>query len=454
MIDYSYDKAIRFFKNMPHFTPPVDGGAKKDFFSLDAELMLLEKLDRPQDKLKYVHIAGTNGKGSTCTYLANILNEASVVTGAFTSPFLYRYNEMFRVNGIDISDEDFAEVFSQVKPAYDELASEGIFVSEYEFLTVMAFIYFIKMGCELVLLEVSMGGRMDTTNVIPAPLVSVITPISYDHMTILGNTLTEIATEKAGIIKSGTTVVSAVQEREVEQVLRKVCKSFEDMEITYYKDDSCTEIEFVEKINEIVPIEFVQSSKVITRDIHGQRFMTADGKEYFTTMLGTYQIDNAALAIAAARTLFALGYPISEEAIAEGIANTKWFGRFTLLSDNPPVIIDGGHNRQGATVLRQSLEEYFPGKKITFVLGILADKEVDIILDTLLPIADKCYTVAVPNPRTMPPEKLAEMIRARGVDAVVLGADMTLDGIKEKADVVCIAGSLYLISQISNESKA
>ena len=430
MIDYSYEEAVKFFKSMPHFAPPATGGAKKDFFSLDAELALLEKLGRPQDKLKYVHIAGTNGKGSTCAYLANILNEASVVTGAFTSPFLYRYNEMFRVNGRDISDADFAEVFSQVKPAYDELASEEIFVSEYEFLTVMAFIYFIKMGCELVLLEVSMGGRMDTTNVIPSPLVSVITPISYDHMTILGSTLTEIATEKAGIIKSGTTVVSAKQEPEVVHVLEEVCAK------------------------QSVSLEIVKASKIINRDIHGQRFITSDGMDYETTMLGTYQIDNAAVAIAAARKLGDLGYPITENAIKNGIANTKWFGRFTLLFDNPPVIIDGGHNRQGATVLRQSLEEYFPGKKITFVLGILADKEVDIILDTLLPIADRCYTMAVPSPRTMPPEKLAEMIQDRGVDAAVLSDDITLDNIKEKADVVCIAGSLYLISQISNESKA
>ncbi len=429
MMKYSYKEAVDFFKSMPHFMPPKDGSSGKDMFSLDAELALLEKLNRPQDKLKYVHIAGTNGKGSTTTYLANILNEASVVTGAFTSPFLYRYNEMFRVNGNDISDEDFAEVFSQVKPSYDELVSEGIFVSEYEFLTVMAFIYFIKMGCELVLLEVSMGGRMDTTNVIPSPLVSVITPISYDHMTILGNTLTEIATEKAGIIKSGTTVVSAKQEPEVVHVLEEVCAK------------------------QSVSLEIVKASQIINRDIHGQRFITSDGAEYFTTMLGTYQVDNAAVAIAAARKLGALGYPITENAIKNGIANTKWFGRFTLLSDNPPVIIDGGHNRQGATVLRQSLEEYFPGKKITFVLGILADKEVDIILDTLLPIADKCYTVAVPNSRTTPPEKLAEMIQDRGVDAAVLSDDITLDNIKEKAEVVCIAGSLYLISQISNESK-
>lgn len=424
MIDYNYEEAISFFRSMPHFTPPKTGGAKKDFFSLDAELMLLEKLGRPQDKLKYVHIAGTNGKGSTCAYLASILKEASVITGAFTSPFLYRYNEMFRVNGMDISDTDFAEVFSQVKPAYDELASEGIFVSEYEFLTVMAFIYFIKMECELVVLEVSMGGRMDTTNVIPAPLVSVITPISYDHMTILGNTLREIAAEKAGIIKPGTVVVSAKQEPEVAEVLENAC------------------------IKQSVSLEIVKASKIINRDLHRQRFIASDGMEYETTMLGTYQIDNAAVAIAAARKLKGLGYPITEETIRNGIVNTKWFGRFTLLSDNPPVILDGGHNRQGAAVLRKSLEEYFPGKKITFILGILADKEVDIILDTLLPIADKCYTVAVPNPRTMPPEKLAKMIRDRGVDAVVLSDDITLDNIKQKAEVVCVAGSLYLISQI------
>ena len=454
MRKHTYHEAIDFFKNMPHFMPPKDGGAKKNFFSLDAELMLLEKLDRPQDKLKYVHIAGTNGKGSTTAYLANILYEASVVTGAFTSPFLYRYNEMFKVNGMDISDEEFADVFSKVRPAYDELLDEGIFVSEYEFLTVMAFMYFIEKKCDIVLLEVSMGGRMDTTNVIPAPLVSVITPISYDHMTILGNTLREIAAEKAGIIKPGTVVVSAKQEPEVAEVLTEVCRSFENMEITYFKDDSCTEIDYVEHINSVVPIDFVEPGKIIDRDIHGQKFVVADGKEYFTEMLGTYQIDNAALAIAAARKLGELGYPITENAIKNGIVNTKWYGRFTLLSDNPPVIIDGGHNRQGAAVLRASLEEYFPDKKITFIMGILADKEVDIILDTLMPIADRCYTVAVPNARTMPPEKLAEMIRARGVDAVVLGADMTLDCIKEKADVVCIAGSLYLISQISNESKA
>ncbi len=422
MKEYSYSQAVDFFKNMPHFIPPKGGGAKKDYFSLDAELMLLEKLNKPQNKLKYVHIAGTNGKGSTTSYLASILNEASVVTGAFTSPFLYRYNEMFKVNGIDISDEEFAKVFSEVKPAYDELAADGVFVSEYEFLTVMAFIYFLKESCEIVLLEVSMGGRMDTTNVIPAPLVSIITPISYDHMTILGNTLTEIATEKAGIIKPGTAVVSATQEPEVQKVLRDACQS----------------------VN--APLDFVEPAQIISRDIHGQSFAASEGLQYETTMLGTYQVDNAAVAITAARKLADKGYHITDSAIKKGIVNTKWFGRFTLLSDNPPVIIDGGHNRQGARVLRESLETYFPGKKITFVLGILADKEVDVIIDTLAPIMKKCYTVAVPNPRTMEPQVLAGMIQERGIEAEPLDSKSTIEDIKNQSDVVCLAGSLYLIS--------
>ena len=452
MKEYTYAEAIEFFENLPHFVPPTDSVGKKDYFTLDAELALLEKLDRPQDKLKYIHIAGTNGKGSITTYLANILREASVVTGAFTSPFLYRYNEMYRVNGHEITDADFAHVFSEVKPKYDELATVGIFPSEYEILTVMAFIYFLKKGCEIVLLEVSMGGRTDTTNVIPAALVTVITPISYDHMTILGNTLTEIAAEKAGIIKPGTTVVSATQDSEVADVLTRVCKSFEDMKITYYTDDSCSKIDAVEYISEKVPIEYVSPSKIISRNIHGQEFITSDGGRYYTTLLGTYQIDNAALAIAAAHTLKRVWDGergrITPDAIRRGIAYTKWFGRFTLLSDNPPVIIDGGHNRQGAAVLRQSLEEYFPNVKVTFILGILKDKEVDIILDELMPLANKCYTMAVPNARTMDPDKLAEMVRARGIEAEAITDRKRIKEIIDHSEVTCIAGSLYLISEI------
>jgi dihydrofolate synthase/folylpolyglutamate synthase len=378
--------------------------------------------------LEYIHVAGTNGKGSTVAYISSILNQAKLKIGTFASPFLHRYNELFVVNGKEISDEDFASVFTEVKPAYDKLAKKGIHPSEYEILTVMGFLYFKKRKCDVVVLEVSMGGRVDTTNVIPAPIVTVIAPISYDHMSILGNTLTEIATEKAGIIKPGTKVVSAIQEAEVKKVLSQTCKK------------------------QKVHIDYIKKPKLIRQNLRGQIFEI--DRIYETSLLGTYQIENAALAILAIKKFNecfnSKKFHISEEMIEAGIKATRWFGRFTLVSMQPYVIVDGGHNRQGARVLRESLQQYFSDKKITFLMGILKDKEVDIILDELLPVANKCYTMAVPNDRTMPPRELAEKIKEKGVEAQVISAADTdrldVDKLVEKDDVLCICGSLYLLS--------
>ena len=427
MKEYSYTEAISFFRELPHFKPPKnDGMPKKDLFSLDAELALLAKLDNPQNDLQYVHVAGTNGKGSTVAYISSVVNQTKYIVGTFASPFLYHYNELFVVGGEEISDEDFAAVFSEVKPAYDELTQAGIYPSEYEILTTMGFLYFKRQGCDLVVLEVSLGGRMDTTNVIPAPLVTVITPINYDHMSILGNTLAEIATEKAGIIKTGSCVVSAPQEPEVQQVLEEVC------------------------MERSVLLDFQQLPKVQSLSLEGQQFQV-EGHTYTTSLLGTYQVNNAALAILVIRKLQELGFRISEGQIAEGIAKTKWFGRFTLIHRNPYIIVDGGHNRQGAKVLRQSIEAYFPDQKITFVMGILKDKEVDIILDELLPIAKMCYTMEVPSMRTMNPIELAEMIAQRGITATVLPESKRLSQLVEPDEVLCICGSLYLIQNIEIE---
>lgn len=423
MKKYSYLEAISFFEELPHFEPPKNIGVpRKDMFSLDAELALLENLGEPHKDLKYVHVAGTNGKGSTVAYVSTILARAGLRVGTFASPFLFRYNEMFVVNGIEITDDKFAEIFGRVKPAYDELAQAGIYPSEYEILTVMGFLYFKEMECDIVVLEVSMGGRVDTTNVIPSPLVTVITPISYDHMSILGNTLTEIATEKAGIIKPGTVVVSANQESEVKTVLEESAKK-------------CR-----------VPLIFAPRPSVVERSINGQIFEL--DKQYQTTLLGTYQVDNAALSILVCEQLKTFGYDISEEAIELGIRNTKWFGRFSLIQTKPYVIVDGGHNRQGASVLRQSLEQYFPNKKIIFLMGILKDKEVNLILDQLLPIAKRCYTADVPNKRTMTKEELAEQIRLRGVEAQPIESGVKIEELVGKDEVLCICGSLYLINSI------
>ncbi|MBO4458721.1 MAG: bifunctional folylpolyglutamate synthase/dihydrofolate synthase [Butyrivibrio sp.] len=425
MQKYNYEEAISFFGKLPHFEPPKDSHSpKKDFFSLDAELALLEKLNNPQNDLKYIHVAGTNGKGSTIAYITSVLIESGLKVGTFTSPFLYRYNELFKVNNTDISDKEFGRLFSKVKPAYDELAAKNIFPSEYEILTVMSFIYFKEMGCDIVVLEVSMGGRTDTTNVIPSPLVTVITPISYDHMSILGNTLTEIATEKAGIIKKGTVVVSAPQEPETQRVIER----------------TCTE--------KNVSLEYTKIPSLIERSLQGQSFKL--DRIYKTKLLGSYQIENASTALLVIDKLKEKAFSFSDEAIERGISKTEWFGRFTVVRENPYVIVDGGHNRQGAAVLRRSLEEYFPGKKITFLLGILADKEVDIILDELMPIAKKCYVAAVPNKRTMDPQILAKMIRTRGVEATVLVEDIALENIIKENEITCIEGSLYLIKKIIN----
>jgi len=268
---------------------------------------------------------------------------------------------------------------------------------------------------------------MDTTNVITAPEVAVIAPISYDHMTILGSTLTEIATEKAGIIKPGSVVVSAKQEPEVEKVLREAASKA-----------GC-------------PLYYAKEPALRERSLDGQQF-SMDGSEVYTTaLLGNYQIQNAALALRAVEELGARGYDIPEVAKQEGIAGTRWFGRFTLIRRDPMVFVDGGHNPQGAAVLRQSLEAYVPGQKITFVLGVLKDKDVDGILEELMPIAKRCMTVAVPSERTMDPEALAGRIRPYGVDAQPYqNLRAAMDGVF-KEDVVCICGSLYLLSQVEEE---
>jgi len=422
MKKYSYLEAISFFEELPHFAPPINTGVPlKDMFSLDAEQALLEKLGNPHNDLKYVHVAGTNGKGSTVAYISSVLDKAGIKVGTFASPFLFRYNEMFVVNGKEISDDEFAKIFSEVKPAYDELASKGIYPSEYEILTVMGFVYFKEMKCDLVVLEVSMGGRVDTTNVILAPIVTVITPISYDHMSILGNTLAEIASEKAGIIKAGTVVVSASQEKEVSTVLEEAAARIG------------------------VGLIYGQKPKVLSRSLKGQVFELDE--KYETSLLGTYQVDNAALAILAVKQLRKRGYAISDAAIAEGIRVTKWFGRFSLTGENPYVIVDGGHNRQGAEVLRQSLEQYFPNQKIVFLMGILKDKEVDIILEKLMPIAKRCYVEEVPNKRTMTKKELVDKIGQYGIDAVALEKGANIKDLVRKDEVLCICGSLYLIEK-------
>ncbi len=394
------------------------------YFSLDPEIRLLKKLGDPHKDLKYVHVAGTNGKGSTSAFIASILKNAGYKAGCFTSPYFCSPREMIRINGEAISEKAFEALIDRVRKASSELKKEGISVSEYEMYTALAFLYFKQEQCDITVMEVCMGGSVDCTNVIPAPLVTVMVPISFDHMGILGDTLAEIASEKAGIIKTGTVVVSALQEGEVRDVLEKICKEKE------------------------VPIGYTEAPEAIRRDVNGQTFRLGPGKEYETSLLGVYQPENAALALSAVDALKDRGFIINDEAKYNGIKASRWFGRFTMVQSDPPVIADGGHNRQGALALRQSLEAYFPGVKITFILGILRDKEVDKMLDILLPIAKEVYCAPVNNERTMDPKDLAAEIQKRGIPAHIISGIADYKSIAEKSAVTCIAGSLYLLGDI------
>lgn len=420
------------------------------FFSLEPERALLNKLGDPHMKLKFVHVAGTNGKGSTCAYIASILKYAGYKVGCFTSPFFCVPNEMIRINDKAISGEEFDQFLSRIESACDELQHEGIEVSDYEKYTALAFLYFWHKECDIVVAEVCMGGSVDCTNVIPAPLVTVMVPISYDHMGMLGDTLYDIASEKAGIIKTGSTVVSAPQEDEVRSVLDEICKQRN------------------------VPIRYVDLPETISHDLGRQVFRTeakkafdakgsnddiqngigskevknAGKREYETSLLGIYQPQNAVLALGAIEALCDRGFVVSEGSGYNGIKNTQWFGRFTVIQNDPPVIVDGGHNKQGAKVLRESLEAYFPGVKITFILGILKDKEVDMMLDILLPIAKEVYCTAVPNERTMDPGELEKKIQKKGISAHVISGITEYQSIAKPSEVTCIAGSLYLLGEV------
>ncbi|MCR5053597.1 MAG: bifunctional folylpolyglutamate synthase/dihydrofolate synthase [Lachnospiraceae bacterium] len=394
------------------------------YFSLDPEIRLLKRLGDPHKDLKYVHVAGTNGKGSTSAFIASILKNAGYKAGCFTSPYFCSPREMIRINGEAISEKSFEALLDRVRKASSELKKEGISVSEYEIYTALAFLYYQQEECDITVMEVCMGGSVDCTNVIPAPLVTVMVPISFDHMGVLGDTLTEIASEKAGIIKPGTMVVSAPQEDEVRDVLDKTCKDNE------------------------VPIRYAEKPETIQRSLSGQIFRSGNDEEYETSLLGVYQPDNAALALLAADALKVRGFSVSDEAKYNGIKNTRWFGRFTVIQSDPPVVADGGHNSQGASALRESLETYFPGEKIIFILGILRDKEVDKMLEILLPIAKEVYCTKVPNERTMDPKDLALKIEKNGVPAQVINGVAEYKSIAEKNSVTCIAGSLYLLGEL------
>lgn len=394
---------------------------------LERVRVLLAGLGNPEKKLKFVHVAGTNGKGSICAYLASVLKKSGYKTGLFTSPYIARFNERMKINGREIGDGELAGIVEQVKPVADAMDDHP---TEFEMMAAAAFLWFSERACDIVVLEVGLGGRLDATNIIPCPECAVIANIGLDHTAILGNTLEEIAAEKAGIIKEGGSVVMYQQQGEVMRTVRDICDE-RGAELTVPDFDD-------------IAVEFD------TRE--GQVF-TYKGEAYAIALLGEHQLYNCVCAIEAVEVLRKRGWEIEHEALEAGLYATSWPARFEIVEDSPWFVVDGGHNPQCAQALSDALMRYFPDEKKVLLLGILKDKDYEGIINILAPQFDAFVTVTPNSDRALSAEDLGKALEKLGKPVSVIG-DIS-EGVREALNIaeeigamVCSAGSLYICGEV------
>ena len=407
---------------------------------LDTIRGLLRELGNPQDDLKFIHIAGTNGKGSVLAYTSMILSEAGYRIGRYVSPTVVSYLERIQVDAKWISEEKFAELTERVRNAIARLETAGENLpTVFEIETAIAFLYFKEMKCNLVVLEAGLGGELDATNIIRNTVCAVFASISRDHLGVLGNTLAEIAENKAGIIKSGCAVVSARQKDSVSSILRSRAEKY-----------GCS---YVQAEPELAEVE--------KEDYHGIYFSYKEFRSLHTVMAGKNQIGNAAAALEVIRTLRQTGYKIPGDAVKRGMEQTQWPGRFSCIGEDPVFILDGAHNEDAALKLRESVEVYFPGRRLIGIMGVFKDKEYEKIVQTMGPLMSVIYAVDLPDEkRGLPSEKLAEVLekycpcvkrpdiseRQRAVDCAVRAA--LLEAGKE--DVIMAFGSLSYLQWVKD----
>lgn len=385
---------------------------------------LLEELGSPDRSLKFIHVAGTNGKGSVCAMLESVLRCAGYKTGMFTSPFITRFNERIRVNGEDIPDEDLAALVAELRPVIDRLEDKP---TEFELVTVLGLLYFYRRGCDIVVLEAGMGGRFDFTNVIDSPEVSVITSIGLEHVKNLGPTLSDIARHKAGIIKKGCGVVFSGAGSEAEKVI--------------LEESDANGAEAIKvRPEEISPL---------SSGIEGSTFSFGRFKSVFIPLAGAFQLQNAAVAITTCKLLKRRGWEISDSAVLEGLKTVKWKGRLEKLRDKPLLILDGAHNPPAAAAFANSLKPILGERKAAVIIGVMEDKDVGGIIDKLRPIASSFICVPVNSPRAMAPEKLSALIGggACPVSSIEEGVRLALSEAGESG-AVCALGSLYLSEDV------
>ena len=388
---------------------------------------LLRALGDPQRGRKFVHVAGTNGKGSTCACIASVLRAAGYRVGLNTSPYLMTFHERIQVNGALISDEELASLAEEIRPAAEAMAEHP---TEFELITAIALLHFCRKDCDISVLEVGLGGALDASNVIDVPEAAVLTAMGMDHVALLGPAQADVAAAKAGIIKPGGDVVSYGECPEADGVFRRVCKE---------RGAVLTEVDF----SRLRPRSF---------GLDGSQFDFAPYGNLYLPLTGAYQLKNAATAITALEVLRKKGWCVSEEALRWGLAQVCWPGRFEVLRRDPVFLLDGAHNAHGMTAAAESLGALFPRRKIVFVLGLLADKDVSAMLDALAPLAKQVFTLRPDSPRAMEAEALTSLLAERGVPARACGT--AEEGVRSameaagRSGIVCALGSLYLSGDI------
>ncbi|MBR3869673.1 MAG: bifunctional folylpolyglutamate synthase/dihydrofolate synthase [Clostridia bacterium] len=403
---------------------------------LDRIKILLERLGNPEKSLRCIHVAGTNGKGTVCSFLASVLKQSGYKTGLYTSPYIVNFRERIRIDGEMISETDLEEVTDIVRNQIEKLRSEDITITEFEAVTAAAFLYYKNQGCDFVVLETGLGGRFDATNVIERPLASVITSISLDHVNILGNTISEIAYEKCGIIKNGCPVVT--NSAQPSDALKMI------------KEQS-------EMRNSSLSVADINGIRVLDESIRGSDIFYG-GRSVFVPFPGKHQTENCITALTVIDLMKEQGIAISEKAVREGIARTKNPARCEVVSEKPLIILDGCHNEDSAKALCTVMEKHLKGKKITALIGMMADKDIDKVLTLMLPYFEKVYTVTPSNPRAIDSDELCEKIKRFGTSAESFKdiGTATQSAIKNitSDDVLIICGSLYLCSDVYNIIKS
>ena len=390
---------------------------------------LLDKMGNPQKDLKFIHIAGTNGKGSTAAMTASILGQAGYCTALYTSPFIYQFGERMQVNGEMISDEDLIAITEYIKPLADTMAETP---TEFELITCIAFEFFKRRKCDIVVLEVGLGGLLDATNVISTPEVAVITNIGLDHTDILGNTLEEIAFNKAGIIKENGHAVIYRGTPGVEKVFEDTCR---------------------EKNTKLKKANF-DGLKLKSHDLFEQVFDCGEYKDIHLPLLGDHQLHNAAVVLAVAETLQEIGWKITRENIYDGIRDVSWPGRFDIVCRDPLFIIDGGHNPQCLEALVKNIQDYLAGRRVIALTGVLADKDYGDMYKPVMPYIEQFVCVTPPNPRRLMAEELAQHLQNVGAKATA--CETIPEGVQKAIQlagsdgVVLCFGSLYTIGDIRN----